>query len=337
MGEKAKRIALTLPATLACVSASPSPNPYYWSFGPGTGGRQAVMRIKALSERFEGAWWYWIATAPHASGCGQGKVKDSVKKGDYYLIEATISSYFWKTGKAVQVQFGLSKVPFSPGVDLSNVYLSVYETIVPEKDESQFAISKDEVWETGKRIYYYDPNIDKNRRFIDNDAYETLGTLTNAALPSRLFPLQSMHLDYYNPIDPPRQDPSGTLRIITNKDDFSAIGSDEGAFRSVPLSVTVAELGGGLHRYSFILRDTKTYSRIDYKALDKVRGEEPYFRSRDLYLPLREGHDAAFYRFQVVLENIGAYGDEVIWSHSVYSAKKLFGPCDQAQYCVIGE
>ena len=341
MSAKARRIALFLPATMACLSAAPSVPAFYWYLGPCADGRSTVVRIKALALTYQSCWFFVNASANNSHGrfssSNTSMVKSAAKVGDYYVYESVVDSLFWQKDHIVSLNFGISKSKYQANIDFSQLLLNVFENVNPTKDIGVQFFYKDEIHELQRNLYAYDPRVDSSRRQIYHDCFESAGTLQGVNLSSRRVPIEGIHLDYTNPFLAPKEDPKAEIRLVSYASDFSEISVDHKAYRSIDLQTTIKKVGDDTYRYSFGFDSFIRYSRVDYHGMAEDSPDEPSFLSKNLYLPLREGHDRGLYPFQIVIDGAGAYGDQVILDQSVYSSRTLFGPCSKAEYCVVGE
>lgn len=331
----AKKIALFLPATLLCLSAS-SPPEFYWSVGPLTEGDPSIVRIKALCSSYATCWWFVDANNAYSHVTETRPVDEARIEGQYYVIEWTIPSDCFRHGYRTNLHFGLAAQRYTTALDFSKIYLNVYETITPSKSENAVEFYGDEIQELERSLYIYNPDVDPSRRIIYHEGYRVLDSLQGNDLSGRRIPIENLSLDYVNPHLPPRKGYHAVLRMITHHEEFNAIGEDRGYFTVIPLDTTIRTVGYGTYRYTFAPQAKYYVSRVDYHSYAIPPDNVPCFLQKGIYLPLREKHDGATYDFTLVLYDAGYYGDEIRIHQSAFSSRSLFGPCGEAEYCVVG-
>ncbi|MDY6391255.1 MAG: hypothetical protein SPL80_00265 [Bacilli bacterium] len=331
----AKKFALFLPATFACLSAA-QPRPYYWSFGPACDNEPGTVRIKALSSRYQSSWWFVKATLSGRTYQATGKCGDAPRDGDYLLVEKEIPATYFRYGQITALNFGLCQEKYYTGIDFSKISLNIFENVTSTADEGLQQFEEDQIRELKRNIYVYDPDR-ASRRIIYHEGYEVTGISSGRNLPKRKIPLDELFVDYVNPYLSPKEPQEAELRILTYPEDFASIGTMCGGYLSIPLKASVTKMGNSSYRYRFAAAKGHYVSRIDYRCSDVVAlGHEPMLWTKDIYLPLREGHDQGLYRYDVVLHGAGYFSDEIIIKNSVFSSRLFFGPCGEAEYCVVG-
>ena len=328
---------LFIPATFLCLGASTDPG-FRWYMGPVVDGRDCEIMIRFSASKFPSCYGYADVSASNGSwSVVSYRPSASMElSGAYRTYIFRLNGWYLEEGEVVTFYFGLSRDPYYPGLDYSRMHLRVKESVKVGRDNGLIAFMKDEVVETGHDLYAYDPLVDADERKIYREGYASHGVVFGNNLPNRKFPLSSITLEYLNRYLAPNENPEAELRLLSYRDDFAKIVENHGGYGVIPLKAKVVRGRLGIPTYTFSLTKAYFYSRVDYRAYSIPISDEPLFQSEDLFLPLREGHDAALYEYQVVLKNAGHYGDEVILMGSCFSDKRLFGPCDKADYCVVG-
>lgn len=335
---KSGRRLLFLPATLACLSAVEPEIPFRWSLGPLAAGRSALIEV-SYSEAYYGEV-YGFCDAYRQGSDGwrliDFELPKNMPKGKdgYRTYTYSLPSGALRENDVVTFTFGLSKEPYHIGIDYSKFFLRVKEVAKIGKPSGVIVFEKDEIREQNYDIYVYDPKVNRQQRQIYHEAYESMGIAFNRALTSRKLPLGDLKLRYLNPYLSAYEAPEAELRILTHGDDFASIATNYGGFYALPLKVSVSSTSGGMKAYTFGLKKSYYYSRIDWKAHPSAPKDEPYFLSSDLFLPLRLTHDTALYSYQVVLHKAGHFQDEIILPSSCFDARRFFGPCGKAEYCL---
>ena len=331
---------LFLPCALCCVSANVDEVGYTFRYGPFIRGEGANIELRFLPSRFpnvthffvdaldkENPSWHYVYTPPTST----------LPKGSDGWITATalLPGDVMKLNHSITLVFGLSRGTYYKGMNFSNIFLRVEDYPKVRYESGLLLFISDESYECNREVALYDPRIDASKTVYYRDGYYVEGMRLGEDLSSRRVPLNQTHLYYTNPYGTPRQNFNIEMRFSSFMDDFLGVGVSHGGYVSVPLTGKWSKYRTGVYRYDITgSKDILYYSRIDYRMFSSPP-DEPYFSSRNIYLPLREGHDAGDYRYMYFLDNVGEFGDQVMLYDDVYSSVAKFGPCTSAEYCVV--
>lgn len=333
------KIALFLPATIACLGANVDDVGFRWYLGPVNEGRDCEIRVCFSDSKFPSAHAYAeiSCVGPHGVTTAWHTTPSSTlgkdKKGYRTYVYTFPGEKVLGNGKATFV-FGIAKEAYYLGIDFSKLHLRVKEVVDVKPDGGLISFEKNEVREMPRNLFAYDPAVDPKVRKIYHDMYESKGIVFGKSLTGRKVDLSALTLEYTNPYLAPNASPTAELRLLSFREEFAGIATDHGGYSSLPLTVKVSGGLKGLYTYRFSLKESYYYSRIDYSVGKKAPAGEPYFVSSDLFLPLRNGDDDALFSYQIVMQGAGHFDDEVILPSSGSGNRKFFGPCDEAQYCV---
>ena len=75
-------------------------------------------------------------------------------------------------------------------------------------------------------------------------------------------------------------------------------------------------------------------SRLDYSMYSSTPPINDYFRSNDVFIPTKKGHDDAIYQCQLNLYDLTEYRDRITVNFMANNTGKFFGNCVEADYCV---
>lgn len=331
---------LVLPCALCCVSANVDQGGYTFRYGPFLKDEVANIELRFLRTRFSSAThffvdaldkdnpsWHYVYTPPIST----------LPKGSDGWVTATamLPADVMKLDHNVTLVFGLSRGTYYQGINFSNLHLRIEDSPKVLNEPGLIVFSGDESYECNREVALYDPQIDPYKTIRYRDGYYVEGTLGGEDLAQRRIPLNQTRLFYTNPYGTPQSAPSIEIRFSTNKEEFYSIGIPHGGYVSLPLEGKWSKIRAGVYRYDITgAKDVLYYSRVDYHMF-AAPPDEPYFSSRNIYLPLREGHDAARYRYGIFFDNIGEFGDRVLINDSARSSLAKFGPCTTADYCVV--
>ncbi|MCR5348159.1 MAG: hypothetical protein K6E59_00925 [Bacilli bacterium] len=326
---------LVFPAAALCLGAGlPEGRPFSWNVGPVIQGQGCQVNVRYDASRLSNAYFLCeIKGVPSTKRVASFSPSLCDEEGYVtHSVEYDLSSF--GVGTWLTFRFGLSRKDVAGEVDISDFYLYVEQNEKVRPDTSLLQFVEEGIHEMDRGITVFDPWIDPGHTFSYSDAYRYTGMKNDALLPGRKIGLSSLILEYANPYAVAKK-PKAELRFLDHLDEFADVSTSHGGYRSIPLEVDVFQKQGVGVTYRFALRKPLYYSRLDYRASAKPISGEPCFLSADFYLPLREGHDGDLYRYQVFLTGAGAYGDSVSLPQSAYSSRNLFGPCGEAEYCVV--
>ena len=328
------RIALILPFLSLCLGAEQSGNyAFAFSFGPFEEDHDFVLHISADARIYNGMYFFLRMTSPSFGYTESQKIlwdgSHTHEEGLFRILGPN-----FKKGEIVSLTFGISSVFYTPSVDWSLLKLAFAMNYGINPAQERRILTEEGIYETGHRLYFYDPRINAYQTQEDTDAYCLQEMNLGKGLANRKIPLDLLALDYLNRFASPLSSPKGEIRFLNHGEDFKDIADFHGGYYSLPLDITYDPVEQGRFRYDFHLKEKVYYSRIDLKASPIPLDTEPCFLSDALFLPLREGHDEARYDYQLVLSGMGAFGDELIVQDSAFSPRFLFGDCLSSEYCV---
>ena len=231
------------------------------------------------------------------------------------------------------IQFGFSQV--YPGSSSPSAYEGTAFVHVSCAERYEYKkVNQDSILSPNRTTYafdYRDPS--KMRSIKEHYSFEGIDSEDSSA--SRRFPFTAYRFKCL--YDSLYQMAGGAnfaaeLRILDNIEDFEGLGEVVGGYRSIPLTVHEDYRTEDEISYSFLLKDWVYYSRKDYQITESTLYS---FSSKNLYLPLRQGHDSDTCRFQVVLKNVSVSRDSFIIEDSVTFPRRFFGEVGEAEYGVV--
>ena len=136
----------------------------------------------------------------------------------------------------------------------------------------------------------------------------------------------------------------GELYIYTNPSDWNIgqLGVQNGKlYRKVPVTInytyTIKKSGISFRMYRILLDREYAVDRYDAKMYPSIKQREDgerYLLTKDLFIPVRTGHDAQTYSFKLHLFNLSSYGDTIDYEFTAARSGSFFGSCTDAEYCV---
>ncbi len=338
MSSPLKAFALA-PLACLCLSANAVNKDKLIVIGPLLDGEALRFQLRLYKANYPADWRAFLdlrvdnlPTLP--TGFAQQTIGDLPEEEGYGYFSAYLPSSFVKAGGIVGVELGICEEYYYRGIDHAKLPFYFQRDFKVKTGSHVFQVDEEGLFETQNEVYHLDEARPGGDPF-GHDAYDVRGLCLGNDIGGRKVPLSSMHVDYYGFYARPLDGVSAHLRILNYREDFEGIASDEGAYSTLPLKVTFSPIDEGGYRYSFALEESYYYSQVDLRASRTKNANEPSFRSNALFLPLREGHDEGKYRFQVVLENAGAFGDTLILNNEAYSSRSFFGNCLESEYCVV--
>lgn len=333
--------ALALPCALCLLSASKTDEVgYRYRYGPFVAGESAPIRMEFLPSRrpeamhffvdvkdLDDANWHYVTTTMISSLPTTGN--------GYRVGTGLIPGNALKKNHRLRVAFGLSTQPYHVGLNYYYIQVQIVKNPVVSAEQGLILFSWATSYECDRTTYLFDPEIDPSKEIAYHDGYYAEGFTLGKDSQSRKLALDKLKLFYANPYGEPSGKFKAELRMISNKEEFAAAGTEHGGYASIPLQVSCQKAGNGIYRYDILgMKEKRYYSRIDYRMFVSPP-QEPYFVSNDIYLPLREGHDTTKYQYALSLQEVGERGDEALLMDSAKSTHILFGPCHSAPYCVV--
>lgn len=324
-------------ASLLLLSARQDPIAYRFSVGPFEEGKDCPLTFVYSKSRYETAYpcvdvrapghsfvldqKYAISVAPDAEGCVH--------------YSYSIPGNYFKKGQDVTLLYGLTREPYYRGLDASRFYVRYQCTRRVVDTQGLYFFDGDYILPLSHETIVFDPRKDANRVYSTYDVLHVEGIpKQNAVNRSAKVNEPKLHYyseDYVSSIPTP----TGVLRIVDHQEDFAGITEKEGGMDVVPLQVFVTKEAVGSWTIGWRAARNLYYSRVDLTASTDMFLEGPKIVSRDIFVPLRQGHDAEPVSFQVLLRNVGPQKDDVVLRFSVTPAPRTFGPCDSSPYCVV--
>ena len=336
-----QRLALLAPLACLCLSANMDEKDKSIAFGPMVIGRNLEMQFTLDPDNYDPNWTVFAdATADdfwlRATGIGNRRMSDLEKDPSTGLatFRATLAGRYMEPGKRRNVIMGICSATYYRGIDRSKTPFFFSQIVEAHSGSDLFFIDDEGIFETQNQVYHFNERNPAISGF-DYDSYDVRGLCQNRDVSGRRVPLDELSIDYDGFGMAPLENPTAELRILDYVEDFPEIAKREGAYATIPLSVSLENLGNGHFRYRFALSSSFYYSRIDYRGYSKEPSGEPSFRSSSLYLPLRQGHDDGLYRYHVVLDGAGAFGDTLVLNNRVLATRSFFGNCLESEYCVV--
>ena len=328
-----------VPLACLCLSANAVAKDKSIIIGPLLEDEAMRIQFRLYKANYQSTWTVFfdctgsgIPSLP--TGFDKCTIGDLREEGGYGYFSSYLPKAFLKGGSNIHVELGISKETYYRGIDGSKVPFVFRRDFSIKKGAHLFRISEDGIFETQNEVYHLDEARPSSEVF-SHDSYDVRGLCMGADIGGRKVPLNSLYVDYFGFGASPLVDCSAELRLLNFQEDFEGIANNNGAYSTIPLSVSVAKTSSGDYRYHFALSEIYYYSRIDLRASKRIFRDEPYFQSNAFFLPLREGHDGGAYRFQIVLEKAGAYGETLILDNEAFSSRSYFGNCLDSEYCVI--
>ena len=323
--------------SMLLLSAKSEPYAFSFSVGPYEEGKSCPITMRYIKSRFPTAYIAIDVQTPNQSMIA-GEVRPISLYPDadgYVTYTYSLPSYLFREGEEVYLLLGLAKESYYRGLDASRFYVWYPSTRKVKSTAGIYFYAQDTVEQLHHEFYVYDPRKDENKVIVEHDTF-SVQEVPSGHLYSRNVLVSDCTLtylagDYVRSLP----SPSGELRILSHKEDYLGFAQDSGAFATVPLKVTATKVVDGEWLYTWSAKDPIIYSRVDLKGYRSDPGEDPTFTSRDIYVPLRQGHDGDAASFQICLHNIGVGRDEVVISYTVYPKSGWFGPCDSSRYCVV--
>ena len=332
-----KRTLLLWPLALACSSAAlTEENAFSYALGPLDESGRCSLSVRYLSRVYANAYFYAGVLGDASFDVCLTPSDASLDHEGHSCFRADFALGPRRKGERITFAFGLLKEPHYPGIDLNRYYVYSECRFSVEGEQGLLTFEQEQTQELSRRISVYDPSVDARQAFDYHDAYSVSRLKAGDVLPSRKVGLWDTCLEYFNAYASPLVSPRAELRLINHQEDFAEVASPSGGYASLDLLVGQETLPGVGAKYRFKLAKPLYYSTLDYRASKTPISGEPCFLSDDLYLPLRNGHDRDVYTFHIHADGLGAYGDEVILLESACSDRNFFGPCDSAEYCVVG-
>ena len=332
-------ILLCLPATLACISANvPEDIAYKYCVGPFVENQPISVLARMEYTHYDEAKFHLKATFLGNRGqriyeTTRYQYRADVDEDGYYSFFVQIPSDYVYYGARLHLEFYCLS-PLDATAYHGKAFLVPMDPVIQEW-EGIMLVDGDVTIERKPRFLWFDSTIDPDMAYWDNEAYATRWVSKGKNLTSsRRCPLSQFRLEYYNPYMIFPDKTKAELRLQNYLEDFKDISVDHGGYRSIDLKVMALRTNTGVD-YLFSLAKPLYFSEIDYRASTEPPIDEPSFRSTNFYFPLREGHDAAMYRYQIYLKNLGPHNEEMMVSMSSYSDVKKLGPCQSADYCVV--
>ena len=330
------RLTLLCPLALSCLGASVSKPDFYYSIGPSVEGGVNVIEVAFDPLKYPNAYFHARVMEDRTLSVPFDPDEAVQDQNGYLHFHARFELRHWVEGETLTYAFGLLKRSYVLGIDLSEYYVYVEARKKVGEGYGYFDFDENVVQEAQREAEVYDPRIDPRQSHVYHDAYAVRGIKRNILLAKRGVGLSDLVIEYVNPYADSYKYPRAELRLLDHREDFEDVAFDSGGYSVLPLKVTQMHVLGEGTTYRFSLESPLYYSQIDAKASNERIPGEPCFRSDDLFLPLRQGHDEATWHYHIVLFGAGAYEDEVLVRQSAYSSRKFFGPCDSAEYCLVG-
>lgn len=268
------------------------------------------------------------------TGFAQMMIGDLPEEEGYGYFNSTLSGFYMKAGEIVHVEMGICKETYRRGIDGSKMPFVFRRDFQIKTGSHFYQIDEDGIFETQNHVYHID-EAHPSEEVLSHDSYEVQGLCLGSDIGGRKVPLDRLYVDYFGFGALPIEGTSAELRLLNYVGDFDGIATKKGDYASIPLSVSCQKRAGDIYRYRFALKESYYYSRVDFKASRRAFRNEPYFLSDAFFLPLRQGHDDEAYRFQIVMEKAGAFGDTVLLENRAYSSRSFFGNCLESEYCVV--
>ena len=330
---------LFAPLACLCLSSAKASNDRKVFIGPLLSGEEINVQFRffasdygAESVAYFDAYGDGLPNSP--IGLKQGRIASlEVDKGGYATFLASLAGFYVNAGHNIAIELGICDTSYYRGVDWGKKRFVCYETFQIQRGSRLFEIDEEGILETQNQVFRFDES--SGVVGIDHDSYEIHGLIKGRNFDGRRVPIEDLYVDYYGYGAKPKKNATGEIRLLNYRNDFDGIAVSKGGYSTIPLSVDCLDLGGGTYRYKVTLAEEYAYSRIDLKAYKETPFKEPYFRSKAFYLPLREKHDSRLYRFQIVLDEAGAFGETLVMNMSASSARSFFGNCLDSEYCVI--
>ena len=329
--------ALFAASSLLLLSARQDPIPYRFSIGPFENGQDCPLTFVYLKSRYETAYpCVDVRTPDHSFVLNQKDAISITPDAEGYVhYSYTIPGSYFKKGQDVTLLYGLTRESYYRGLDASRFYVRYQCTRKVVETSGLYFFDDDYIVELPHETIVFDPRKNADRVYSSYD-YLHVDGIPNENRLSRNAKVNEPKLHYYTEdFVSSIPTPTGVLRIVDHQEDFAGITEKEGGMDVIPLQVFVTKEAVGSWAISWRAARNIYYSRVDLKATTDLFAEGPKFMSRDIFVPLRQGHDAEPVGFQVLLSDVGPQKDDVVLRFSVTPASRTFGPCDSSPYCVV--
>lgn len=321
-----------------CLSSARDNNDRKVYIGPLLGGEEIDVQLRFFVGDYGAeAVVYFDARGnglPYSPiGLSQQRISEmEVDEKGYATFIASLAGFYVKAGENIAIELGICAIPYYRGIDWGKRLFVCYETFQIKRGSRLFQIDEEGIFETQNEVFRFDEATDYIG--IDHDSYEAHGLISGQNFAGRRIPIEDLYVDYFGYGAKPKKRPAGEIRLLNYQSDFSEIATSRGGYSSIPLEVSCVK-SGDAYRYKVTLAEEYSYSRIDLKAYKEPPLKEPYFPSKAFFLPLREKHDSRLYRFQIVLDDVGAFGETLVINMSASSTRSFFGNCFDSEYCVV--
>ena len=325
---------LVLLSSLLLLGATPSSDTrlnFEYEIPPCFQGRRGKIHISVNTSRFP-TFYYYLAY-PENGAYVFPTCKSYVGDGGYAEIDIPIPAKLTQR-RTFTVQFGFSENdprtngPVGYGAFVEKE-LSVGERYLSTIVDRNLTIN-------ANRYYHHYDAANPQAEVSENDIYSFSGYHGGAVVSNRKLPIEDHRLSYYHPLQDKADlsQISAELRILDHLDDFLPFGTKVGnAYVSVPLKVKTQSEDGHHYQVTFGLTKSYYYDLYSFALSDHYGGDT--FVSNRFFVPLRMDYDIGAFRYQIAITDVSENDDSFIIDDSVTFASRLFGPCGNADYCVV--
>jgi len=315
---------------------------YNYAIDPFFKGAEGKVRVEARSSYFGECYGFLYIRKGNSLSTYElidqvhflGKPRSGYFSKTFVVPASKVASY----STSIPLYFGVNKIPPSQMVDpglVGGPSFYVSQDVRINKGTSSFVPVLEERQEvlTGYKYIVNCSTWSSHREVPVSYLFSELSPKGEAN--RRCIPIGKTTVSLYDPYGVYYNSVGGNaeLRIVDYLDDFDMPRGGL-PYLSFPLALTAPVIDGDFASYHFAPTRLLYYSRKDL-SMHETPPAEPYFSSKDIFIPLRKKHDFTTYFYQIVLTDFGPFRREkfVIQGRISFSSR-LFGSGKEGEFYV---